>query len=234
MSIARQYIKPGCLIVDATCGNGHDTLALAKAAFRTNESAADSFCSSCCMANDDLAAGILAAGILAIDIQEMAIENTRKLLIENGFSDLISDGSIVLKQGSHENLKAMVWDLESFREHAGDAAGCADGTVSHAGDAVPDVCLVMFNLGYLPGGNKIVTTTTGPTIEAVKSAIDLIMKGGLVCVTMYSGHEEGKKEKQALLAFAEELDSRKYHVAYISMTNQKNDPPEILLITRKS
>ena len=78
------------------------------------------------------------------------------------------------------------------------------------------------------------TTTTDTTIKAVKPAIDLIMKDGLVCITMYSGHEEGKKEKQALLAFAEELDSRKYHVAYVSMTNQKNDPPEILLITRKS
>ncbi len=71
------------------------------------------------------------------------------------------------------------------------------------------------------------------TIKAVQDAMELIRKDGLVCITMYSGHTEGKKEKAALLEFAGQLDSAKWHCAYISMPNQKNDPPEILLITRK-
>ena len=56
---------------------------------------------------------------------------------------------------------------------------------------------------------------------------------GLICVTMYCGHPEGKKEKAAVLDFAEGLDPRTWHVSYIQMLNQKKDPPEILLITRK-
>ena len=91
----------------------------------------------------------------------------------------------------------------------------------------------MFNLGYLPGGDKLITTKAETTIKAVQDAMELIRKDGLVCITMYSGHTEGKKEKAALLEFAGQLDSAKWHCAYISMPNQKNDPPEILLITRK-
>jgi hypothetical protein len=50
---------------------------------------------------------------------------------------------------------------------------------------------------------------------------------------LYSGHEQGAEEKQALLDWAKELPAKTYHVAYISMWNQKKCPPEILLITRK-
>ncbi|MCF0144812.1 MAG: rRNA methyltransferase, partial [Firmicutes bacterium] len=50
---------------------------------------------------------------------------------------------------------------------------------------------------------------------------------------MYSGHEAGAKEKAALLEFAGALDSRVYHAAYVNLCNQPNNPPEILLITRK-
>ena len=50
---------------------------------------------------------------------------------------------------------------------------------------------------------------------------------------MYSGHDEGKDEKETLLNISASLDSKKYHAAYINMINQKNNPPEILLITKK-
>ena len=50
---------------------------------------------------------------------------------------------------------------------------------------------------------------------------------------MYSGHSKGPEEKEALLSMARGLDSRTYHAAYVNIANQKNDPPEILLITKK-
>ena len=100
-------------------------------------------------------------------------------------------------------------------------------------DYVNEACLIMFNLGYLPGGDKEITTCTETTMKAIQRAAGLLIKGGLLSVTMYSGHREGAKEKAELLDFAKGLDSKMYHVAYVNMLNQPNCPPELLLITRK-
>ncbi len=190
MSIACQYIRDDSLVIDATCGNGHDTLQLAE--YLRGES--------------------LHGQIVAIDIQPAAIDSTKALLESKGFTPQLASGDIALHRGSHEDLAGAVKDVLGESRKA---------------------CLIVYNLGYLPGGDKSVTTETASTIEAVGSALSILDADGLVCITMYSGHAEGAKEKQALLHFAEELDSREYHVSYISMINQPNDPPEILLISRK-
>ena len=92
---------------------------------------------------------------------------------------------------------------------------------------------VVFNLGYLPGGDHSVTTMAETTLEGLECALRTIRVGGIVTVVMYDGHSEGAEEKAAVLKWAEALDQRKYHVAYVSLLNQKNDPPEILWITKK-
>ena len=170
-----QYLQPGETAVDATCGNGHDTLALAK----------------------------MGAGkIYGFDIQETAIRNTKELLLkENLYSEkihLIRDG--------HENMR------------------------NHIKEKVQ---IVLFNLGYLPSASKEITTRKETTLTAVRSALALLKKDGLLCITMYSGHPGGQEEKQAVLELAASLDEHCYHVVYIHMYNQRNHPPEILLITLK-
>lgn len=150
--------------------------------------------------------------IVAIDIQPAAIERTKALLESKGFTPQLNSGDITLHRGSHEDLAGVVKDVLGESRKA---------------------CLIVFNLGYLPGGDKSITTTTASTLHAVRSALELLDIGGLICITMYSGHREGAKEKQALLQFAEELDSHEYHVSYVSMINQPKCPPEILLISRK-
>lgn len=95
------------------------------------------------------------------------------------------------------------------------------------------VNVVVFNLGYLPGGDKSQTTKAQETVDAVSSALSILAKDGLVCITMYSGHDEGLREKKLLLSFASELDPHIYHVAYVDFINQKKQPPDILLITKK-
>ena len=180
--IARAYAQPGDTLIDATCGGGHDTLALA---------------------------GMQPGKLYAFDIQPEAIDRTRRLLEESGYAEALADGTITLCCAGHEQMGA------SLRGQTAIAA------------------LILFNLGYLPGGDKTVTTRTDTTLAAVQGALPLLKKNGLICITMYSGHAEGAKEKRALLAFAEGLDSKHWHVSYISMPNQKHDPPEILLISRK-
>ncbi|MCR5034372.1 MAG: 50S ribosomal protein L11 methyltransferase [Clostridia bacterium] len=180
MHIVRAYVKPGDTVVDATCGNGHDTLALAE------------------MGPEKL---------YAFDVQEAAVRATTELLEANGYGKSITESRIIVRQLAHEDM-----------------ADCIDEPVK----------VVVFNLGYLPGGDKACTTRTETTLAAVQDAMELLRPDGLICITMYSGHAEGKQEKKALLELAEGLDAGKWHTAYISMPNQKHDPPEILLITRKS
>lgn len=103
------------------------------------------------------------------------------------------------------------------------------------GSYVPEgsAAAVVFNLGYLPGGDHSITTTSEVTLEGLDAALRTIRTDGIVTVVMYDGHEEGAKEKAAVLEWAERLDSGRYHVAYVSMLNQKNNPPEIVWITKK-
>ena len=184
MYLVSAYVKPGDTVLDATCGNGHDTLALAK---------------------------LEPGKLCAFDVQPGAVSNTRRHLEENGYGKSLLDGRFIVEQLSHE-------DLSSRFKYP---------------DMPAQVNAAVFNLGYLPGGDKSIATRAGSTLTAVQSAMDLLSKDGIICITMYSGHPEGREEKQALLAFAQSLDSRIWHTAYVSMPNQKNDPPEILLITRK-
>lgn len=185
MHIVRAYVEPGDTVIDATCGNGHDTLALAS---------------------------MEPARLYAFDIQEEAVRATTALLEANGYHEAIADGRIIVRQMSHEEMGGFV---------IGDDRSAAP------------VKAVVFNLGYLPGGDKDITTKAETTLTAVQMAIELLQLDGLICITMYSGHPEGRREKAALLEFSDGLDAGKWHTAYIGMPNQKHDPPEILLITRK-
>lgn len=179
MHMVRPYIGAGDTVIDATCGNGHDTLALAKMG---------------------------PAKLYAFDVQEEAIRSTMKLLEAHGYGNRIEDGRITLLQMGHEEL------ADHIKE---------------------PVKVIVFNLGYLPGGDKEITTRAETTLTAVEGAMKLLCPDGLICITMYSGHTEGRREKDALLSFAGRLDAGRWHTAYVSMPNQKHDPPEILLITRK-
>lgn len=195
LHLIQPYIKNApapAFIIDATCGNGHDTLALAKMLFGSNTGVVQH----------------TPARLLAIDIQPEAIAQTEALLCETGFSGEVADGRISLICGSHADL------TDFFPSDAKAAA-------------------IVFNLGYLPGGDKTITTAAGTTVRAAEAALGVLQENGILSITMYSGHEAGAREKEALMAFASELDPHQYHVAYVSMPNQRNHPPEILLITKK-
>ena len=127
-------------------------------------------------------------------------------LCEAGFAEKLEDGAIEVICDSHEHLTDHV---KTFIQAA------------------------VFNLGYLPGADKNCTTSASSTMRAVRSCLSRLEPDGLVCITMYSGHPAGRQEKEHLLAFAENLDKRQWHCAYINLINQPAAPPEILLITRK-
>jgi hypothetical protein len=74
--------------------------------------------------------------------------------------------------------------------------------------------LVVYNLGYLPGGNKNLTTLTPTTLESLEKAAQIIVIGGALSITCYPGHPEGAVEEQAVRNWAEKLDSKKWLVSH--------------------
>lgn len=58
--------------------------------------------------------------------------------------------------------------------------------------------LAVFNLGYLPKGDKSVITLPETTVKALNQ-LKLIAPGGYVCITCYLAHPGGKEEHLAVL-----------------------------------
>ena len=51
--------------------------------------------------------------------------------------------------------------------------------------------LVAFNLGYLPGGDKTITTVSETTQLALEATKKILIPGGLISLVVYVGHPGG-------------------------------------------
>ncbi len=87
-----------------------------------------------------------------------------------------------------------------------------------------DVDAAVFNLGYLPGSDKALTTKRETTLAAIENVLELIVPGGLVAVTAYTGHNEGKEEARAVTDFAESLPKDAYKVSVYKFLNRLDAP----------
>ena len=88
-----------------------------------------------------------------------------------------------------------------------------------------------FNLGYLPGGDKSITTKSTSTLTALKQAISLISDTGILVVVIYPGHPEGKIESEQVEKFFRSLDSSSFDVIKYQFINKK-DPPYLIAVER--
>ena len=168
-------IRPGDTVVDATMGNGKDTLFLCELVGENGH-------------------------VYAFDVQAEAVERTRERVCEAGFAQRTT-----LLLAGHETM-----------------ADHVSGPVQ----------AVMFNLGWLPGAEHIVTTKKDTTIKAVGAALDLIAPGGIVTVCVYPGHEEGTRELEALKEYVSGLSVRTFNVLYHSFVNASSQTPQLFLIQR--
>ncbi|MFC7393569.1 tRNA (mnm(5)s(2)U34)-methyltransferase [Scopulibacillus cellulosilyticus] len=170
-----KVIQPGDTVVDATVGNGHDTLFLAKSVGKNG-----------C--------------VYGFDIQKEAINNTEKKLAscdENEQVKLICKG--------HHELNAFISDSTEIKA-------------------------AVFNLGYLPSGDKTIVTRPETTIQAVQSIQERLHKHGLIVLVVYPGHPEGKIEADAVLDYVKHLDQKQWRVLKYEMFNQINNPPFLIVI----
>ena len=72
------------------------------------------------------------------------------------------------------------------------------------------VKLIVYNLGYLPGGDKTITTMTESTLLSLQVASDLVIQGGALSITCYPGHLEGEREERGVAEWTSQLNSLKW------------------------
>lgn len=171
----RSCIRAGDHVVDATCGNGSDTLLLA-------ELVGDS------------------GHVWAFDIQAEAIRRTTSLLADKG---LLS--RVTLIPHSHQSIAEQV--------------------------QIP-LAAIVFNLGYLPGGDHSIITQTESTIQAIKQGLPLLLPGGIMTICLYPGHNGGDDEQQAIMALIAGLNPRVFHVWRMGQVNVTANAPLFILIQK--
>ncbi|MDR2514555.1 MAG: class I SAM-dependent methyltransferase [Christensenellaceae bacterium] len=93
---------------------------------------------------------------------------------------------------------------------------------------------VLFNLGWLPGGDHQRTTRAESSVAAARAALSLLLPGGMALICVYPGHAEGKRELTALTALAEGLDPRRYNALFSSFLNQSEDSPKLIAVQRNA
>lgn len=103
--------------------------------------------------------------------------------------------------------------------------------MSHYADANTVSCII-FNLGYLPGGDHTLATRPDTTIAAVMQGLSLLKKDGLLSLCIYSGKDTGFEERDRLLSCLKELDPSRYLVILSSWYNRRNHPPIPVLIKK--
>ena len=91
---------------------------------------------------------------------------------------------------------------------------------------------IMFNLGWLPGAVHSVTTQTQTTLQAVDAALEALKEEGLLTICVYPGHEEGAREREALLNWARGLNEREYDAMLRCYLNQSGDPPLLIAVKK--
>lgn len=90
----------------------------------------------------------------------------------------------------------------------------------------------IMNLGYLPGGDKNITTKWKSTISFIKNALEIININGIGIIVFYPGHKEGYDELLYVSEYLSELDQKSFNVLKYEFINQKNNPPQLVVIER--
>lgn len=140
--------------------------------------------------------------LYCIDIQEQAIVNTKKLLEEHLSREQLKGVSFL--QQSHEKLPE-----------------------------IPNtVALIVYNFGYLPGGDKTITTHVESSLNSITKGLELLAPLGIMSLTCYPGHEEGEKEQNALFSFCESLDKKRWNLCLHKWLNRKT-APSLVIIEKK-
>ncbi len=170
-----QYLKEGQIALDATVGNGNDTIIMADKVGSQGK-------------------------VYGFDIQKIAINNTEKVLKRNNLLDRVK-----LIEDSHENINKYIFEKLDF---------------------------IIYNLGYLPNGDKNIITKVDSTVKSIKHSLDLLNNNGLLLINSYVGHEGGLDENLEIENLLRDLNQKNFNVLKNGFLNQKNNPPILYIIEK--
>ena len=91
------------------------------------------------------------------------------------------------------------------------------------------ICAGMFNLGYLPGSDKTVTTLRESTMQAVEAALRLLEDDGGLLIAVYPGHAEGDAEGKEICEYLSTLSRYKLCATRINILNSPTSPFFIII-----
>ena len=94
---------------------------------------------------------------------------------------------------------------------------------------VEDVNCVIFNLGYLPGGNKSIITHKESTLIALSKANRKLKVNGVLIITCYPAHAHGKEEAEAVKQFIKHQEN--YDISLFQYP-KKNTPFTYLCVKK--
>lgn len=176
--LLEEIIHRGDEVIDATVGNGYDTVFLADLVGEEGK-------------------------VWGFDIQSQAIQVTKERLVSQKL-----DGQVQLIHAGHEQI-----DQYISPDHSIQAA--------------------VFNLGYLPKGDKSIITHPKTTLQALDHCLTRLVSGGLISIMVYFGHAGGENERDAILKFSQQLPQNDFTVYHYQIINQINQPPFLLIIEKK-
>lgn len=176
-----KVVAEGDIVIDATLGNGHDTLFLAR-----------------CVGDS--------GHVYGFDIQQQALKSTLECLDDAGTSERVT-----LYHAGHELIATLLPDALRGAVRA-----------------------MMFNLGYLPGGDKSRTTTPGTTLAALTAGLEMLSPGGVISVIAYTGHRGGRDEADAVKCWAGTLPRDLFNVRIEVSGGEKGDGPEWIFVARSA
>lgn len=90
----------------------------------------------------------------------------------------------------------------------------------------------MFNLGYLPGGDKSITTMRSTTLPAIEAAISLLDKDAILLIAVYPGHPEGEAEGREISEYLSTLSRFKVCCTKVQIVNSPTSPYFIMIETK--
>lgn len=137
--------------------------------------------------------------VYGFDVQQAALDATQSLM-----------------NGKTSNVHLILAGHETMIEHI---------PVHHHGC----VRAVTFNLGYLPRGERSITTAAPTTRRALGQALRLLVPGGLITIVCYS-HPEGYAEMQAVRDELATLSQWEYTCLQTEFFNQQGNPPVVFAV----
>lgn len=173
-----EVLNAGDIAIDATAGNGHDTLFLAQTVGENGH-------------------------VYSFDIQEVAINTTKHRIEKTGLSN------VRFIQKNHGQM------LESI-------------DVEDQGQ----IRAIMFNLGFLPGGEKTLTTQPENTLQAIEQSITLLKSGGVLSVLAYTGHPGGQEETDSVFNLLNSLNDEDFTFSKIEAGGSRDSPPQLFILKK--